>query len=337
MIPEYLFALGNHLWQSTVFTAAAGLLALALRKNHAKVRHGLWLAASLKFLLPFALLVGMAGHLGRQLGWAPAPAIARAGLANPSLTMAMNEIGQPFSSAAGHGAAPATHPIAPLVLPAIWLWGCVGVVSFWCIRSRRVREAARGSVPLNEGREMESLRRLRGIAGIRPGIELRASHAALEPGVFGVFHPVLLLPEGIADRLTDAELDAIIGHEVFHVCRRDNLTSAMHMVVDAVFWFHPLVWWLGARLVEERERACDEEVLRLGSEPAVYAEGILKVCKFYLESPVVCVAGVTGSNIKKRIEDIMTAAFRTSSTLRGRPCWPARESPLWPAPSLSGC
>ena len=45
------------------------------------------------------------------------------------------------------------------------------------------------------------------------------------------------------------------------------------MLVEAMFWFHPLVWWIGARLVEERERACDEEVLILGSEPQVYAEG----------------------------------------------------------------
>jgi len=57
------------------------------------------------------------------------------------------------------------------------------------------------------------------------------------------------------------------GHEVQHVRRRDNLAAAMHLVVEAIFWFHPLVWWLGARLVEERERACDEEVLRLGNQP----------------------------------------------------------------------
>ena len=58
------------------------------------------------------------------------------------------------------------------------------------------------------------------------------------------------------------------------------------MLVEAMFWFHPLVWWIGARLVEERERACDEEVLSLGSEPRVYAEGILNVCKLYVESPL---------------------------------------------------
>ena len=77
------------------------------------------------------------------------------------------------------------------------------------------------------------------------------------------------------------------------------------MLVEAIFWFYPLVWWLGSRLVDERERACDEEVLLLGSAPQSYAEGILKICEFYLESPVVCAAGVTGSNLKRRIEVIM--------------------------------
>jgi uncharacterized protein (TIGR03435 family) len=65
------------------------------------------------------------------------------------------------------------------------------------------------------------------------------------------------------------------------------------------------VWWIGARLVDERERACDEDVVRLGTEPDVYAESILKTCQFYVESPLVCVAGVTGSDLKKRVEQIM--------------------------------
>jgi len=78
------------------------------------------------------------------------------------------------------------------------------------------------------------------------------------------------------------------------------------MVVETVFWFHPLVWWLERRLVAERERACDEEVLRSIEDPEVYAQGILNVCKFYKVSPLVCVSGVTGSNLKNRIEEIMT-------------------------------
>ena len=118
-----------------------------------------------------------------------------------------------------------------------------------------------------------------------------------------------MLPEGITKHLSPAQLEAVIAHEMCHVRRRDNLTAAMHMAVEAIFWFHPLVWWLGARLVEERERACDEEVLRLGNEPQVYAESILKTCQFYLESPLTCVSGITGADLKKRLIRIMTHRF----------------------------
>ena len=79
----------------------------------------------------------------------------------------------------------------------------------------------------------------------------------------------------------------------------------MQMSVEAVFWFHPLTWWIGKQIFQERERACDEEVVKLGNEPRVYARGILKVCELYLESPVACVAGVSGSNLRMRIEAIL--------------------------------
>jgi bla regulator protein BlaR1 len=110
----------------------------------------------------------------------------------------------------------------------------------------------------------------------------------------------------------------VLAHEICHVNRRDNLFAAIHMIVEAVFWFHPLVWWIGAKLVEERERACDEEVVRLGSEPLAYAEAIVNICKLYVESPLKCVAGVTGSDLKKRIESIMNG-------MPGRRLTPARK------------
>jgi uncharacterized protein (TIGR03435 family) len=138
-------------------------------------------------------------------------------------------------------------------------------------------------------------------------IQILSSPALLEPAVFGILRPVLLLPEGITDRLTHGQLTAILAHELCHIRRRDNLTAALHMLVEAIFWFHPLVWWLGARLVDEREQACDEAVLQSGNDPAVYAEGILEVCKLYLASPLTCAAGVSGANLSRRIEAILTA------------------------------
>jgi len=303
MIPAYLSPLANHLWQSTLFAAVAGVLVFALRRHYAPARHWLWLAASLKFLIPFSLLIGA----GARLGGTRAPVIAV-----HRVSIVVEEIGHPFAPLdLGFLMPSATpRPISAnsftLVLLAVWLGGFAFILFRWWSRWRRINATVRASQPLRAGRELEALRRLERITGIRKPVELLASASSLEPGIFGSLRPVLVLPAGIADRLADAQLDAILAHELCHIRRRDNLMAALHMVVETIFWFHPLVWWLGARLVEERERACDEEVLRLGSEPQIYAESILKVCEFYLESPLVCASGVTGADLKKRIEDIMT-------------------------------
>src|SRR3982751_2007405 len=63
-------ALLDHIWQSTLFAGAAGLLTLAFRRNHAALRFWLWFAASIKFLVPFAALAALGGYLSRQY---PAP------------------------------------------------------------------------------------------------------------------------------------------------------------------------------------------------------------------------------------------------------------------------
>jgi uncharacterized protein (TIGR03435 family) len=90
------------------------------------------------------------------------------------------------------------------------------------------------------------------------------------------------------------------------VKRRDNLTSMIHMLVEAIFWFHPLIWCLERQLVKERERARDEDVLRMCGQPFVYAEAILKVCEFCVASPPGSILGITGSELKRRVVQIMT-------------------------------
>jgi BlaR1 peptidase M56 len=77
------------------------------------------------------------------------------------------------------------------------------------------------------------------------------------------------------------------------------------MLVEAIFWFHPLVWFIGARLVEEREHACDESVLACGGSSLEYAQAILKVCRLYIRSPLACASGVSGADLDRRIAAIM--------------------------------
>ncbi len=186
-----------------------------------------------------------------------------------------------------------------IAILAVWACGFVAIAQIRIRSWLRIRAAVRSSAPL----------------AIPAPVEVRSAPGLLEPGVVGLFRPILLLPAGILERLTPRQLDAILAHELCHVRRRDNLSAAIHMLVEAVFWFHPLVWWIGARLVEERELACDEEVVRLGGEPGIYAEAILGVCKYYLESPLVCVSGVTGSDLKRRIGAILAQSIPQNLSL----------------------
>jgi bla regulator protein blaR1 len=225
----------------------------------------------------------------------------------PALSVAVDRLAQPFAS----DAFPPTAPIAPtqavtnwvpLVLGDIWALGFLMVLALRLREWRRIRAALRQSIP----------------AAIAASVPVRSSPALLEPGIVGLWRPVLLVPAGIETHLTPRQLEAVLAHECCHVRRRDNLTAAIHMLVEAVFWFHPLVWWVGARLVEERERACDEHVLQVCGEPQTYAESILNVCKLYVESPLACVSGVTGSGLKKRIAAIMGNRVGRQLTLARR-------------------
>ena len=275
-------AILDHLWQSTVFAGLAWLLTLALRKNRAQTRYWVWFAASMKFFVPLALLVAV----GNQVSW-------RAASPLPSEPMVIEQVAQPFGDTAPliamRETAAARTNLMPELLLLAWAAGFVAVGMKWGRRWTRMHADVRRAQAIDLGLP----------------VPVKSSEVLREPGVFGIFRPVLLLPQGIAERMTAEQLNAIVAHELCHVRRRDNLATAMHMVVEAVFWFHPLVWWIGARLMEEREQACDEEVLRTGNDAQTYAEGILKVCEFYLKSPLECVAGVAGANLKRRIEDIM--------------------------------
>jgi beta-lactamase regulating signal transducer with metallopeptidase domain len=296
-------AILNHLWQSTLVALAAALLTLAFRKASAGVRYGLWFAASVKFLVPFAALAALGGLLAPEIH-APAVTAPQAAF--------ITRAAQPFSQAQRPQAPPSyaePSPISPLptsapapvhaaprldpglILLAVWAIGCVAVLARWMVRSARVRIAVRSATPLAWSAPMPVL----------------ASSSLWEPGLVGLWRPVLLVPESLPDYLAQPELDAIVAHEACHLRRRDNLTAAIHMLVEALFWFHPLVWWIGARLIEERERACDEAVVRSGHNRAAYARSLVESCRLYLQSPLSCVAGASGSNLKTRVEAIMTA------------------------------
>jgi bla regulator protein blaR1 len=238
-------------------------------------------------ILPLAVLLSVGSHLQR----APFARKIAMRIPMPAVSLTAVQITQPFRE---------TPPPSPstfgsvdwinVVILGIWACGFTGVALFRFRNWSYIRAAIRSSIPFE----------------IPATVEVRVSTGLLEPGIVGFWRPILLLPAGIMERLNPRQLAAVLAHELCHVRRRDNLLALIHMIVEAVFWFYPLVWWIGARLVDERERACDEAVLCLGTEPHDYAEGILNVCKLYAESPLACVSGITGADLKRRIHSILT-------------------------------
>jgi uncharacterized protein (TIGR03435 family) len=290
-------ALMQHLWQSTMVCAALWLLSLMLRRNAARMRFRLWMLASVKFLLPFSLLItaGESFSVKRTAVPSVAPFFSMV-IEGPADEVAVEpHAAAPAESVAARAAVPTTtkrQSVLPWVVVFLWAAGALVISGVWMRRWLQLREVVRRGTPVAD------------MAGLRAVMV----PSDVEPGVLGIVQPVLVLPQGVTRNLTAAQMEAIVAHELCHVRRRDNLTAALHMMVSAVFWFHPLVWWIGRQLIVEREAACDEAVLEQSHCAMEYAEGILNVCKFYLEVPVACVSGVTGADLKKRIAHILSGS-----------------------------
>ena len=286
MTPGVPSALMNHLWQSTLFVIVVWLATLALRKNSARVRCWLWTAGSVKFLVPFSMLVG----LGERFQWRAAPAAVQ-----PAVSFVMQDILAPAVVViAAPASVPQSAPVLPWLLLTVWALGSAVVLMSWWRQWLPLRSALRDATPV----------RLNAQYGA-DDLAVLSSPSMPEPGVIGIRRPRLLLPAGVVERLTPAQMRALIAHERCHIRCHDNLAAAIHMVVEALFWFHPAVWLIEARLIDERERACDEMVLRSGGQPSDYAEGILEVCRQSVGIQLTCVAGVSGSNLRARVEAIM--------------------------------
>ncbi len=304
-------ALVCHLWQSTAIAAIAWLIAFVLRNGPARVRFSIWMIASIKFLVPFAWLTSLGARWAKPL---PQPMVRTA------FYTIIEEFNRPFTQGHAPGTSPANptnslhfSAFAPGLLAGLWLCGCLVVIARWTAQWRIARRVIKNATIAREGREIQALRRGEAEAGIRRPIPVLFTQRSMEPGIFGVFRPILLWPVGLSAQLDDLQIEAIVAHELEHVRRRDNLTSAVHTVVEALFWFHPAVRWMGWKMKEERERACDEKVIERSVHREQYAASILKVCAFCLEPPLPCVSGVSGSDLKKRVLQIM--AHKSEMTL----------------------
>jgi TonB family protein len=296
-------ALAQHLWQATIVAGLCLMALPAFRNAGAKARHGLWALAFVRFAIPQALIVFAADHLSLH------PALDRGmGIRLQQVSSTVVRVTQPSiwidPKPAAIGSVPSGHSEVYCILTIIWIAGSVLLLSRWWLRQFRFARSLRTA-----GREvgnelMHTLESLKDRLGIRRRARLRVVWRDSEAGVFGVWHPTLVLPEEMPGQLSPDEVRAVLAHELVHVARWDNLWSNLQMILCCVFWFHPVVWLLDRRLTAEQERSCDERVIAVLRNSQAYVSGLIKMTNIGLGLRIAGVSSMAGSNLKRRIEDM---------------------------------
>lgn len=212
----------------------------------------------------------------------------------------------------------AGESVSPLlVIGLVWLSGfafCISLIAVRRVMCAVVLRRTRLDVdPHLERLCLQVAARL----GIRRKVELLVTSRGIGPAVFGFFRPVIVLPQKVIAESSPSQQETILAHELMHLRRGDTLIGLLQLFVQAMWWFHPLVWWANRQIIRERERCCDDEVVAgLNCEPADYAQTLLDVLKS--SRHLQAVPGVPGIRpmelTKRRLEHIMSSGRRFGRT-----------------------
>jgi len=284
----------------------AALTGLALHRASAAARHVLWtLAIAGCLLMPLLMIVLPDWRLAAVPDLRP----ALLGLADPRQdsvrfpddadgTRSEVDVAAPFPaeippaedagaattspetvSEAGAGAAGTTSPVA--VPWYVWAWGAgaLAVLAFFAAAARQLHAIVGRSMSLDDPDWREDAAFAARSAGLPPdALRLRRSIDSITPMTWGVRRPVIVLPRDCQEWSAGQRREVLL-HEAGHVGRRDCLTQWLANLACIVYWCQPLVWWAARRMLTERERACDDRVLRAGATPSAYAQHLLDIAR----------------------------------------------------------
>lgn len=316
--------------KSVIILLGALALAGVCRQAGAAARHRIWIAAvcGLLFLPLLALaLPGWRAPLlpswqpGGQPGGQPEArsgvergmAVAFDGMKEPGDGKEMREQTERTERSESLSSFPLISYV-PLSLfrsawqPAvlmIWLIGSLAVLARLLLGTFRVRRLARQARSMSESSWEALVRSLAARLGLRRRVVLLSSEHVSLPITCGALRSVVVLPED-AERWSPSCRRAVLLHELAHVERRDCLTQTLAQVACAIYWFNPLVWLAARRLRVERELACDDRVLEVGTKASEYAAYLVEIAGRIggaRVSPLV--AGMGGTQLERRVQAIL--------------------------------
>jgi bla regulator protein blaR1 len=214
--------------------------------------------------------------------------------------------GSPLSSElAGNHAAGAVDSLAPRVrrnlsswnsfpwLVEAWLAG----VAFFSLRSAGgflLLERQRRKLSTNvNARVLEMCHMLQRRLGLKWVIRYCEGDGLQAPAVIGWFRPVVFLPLRALTGLSQEQLELVVAHELAHIQRLDPFVNVFQVVVEALLFYHPAVWWLNRRIRAEREHCCDDVAISLCGNAVEYARA-LTLMEQWRSVPVLAMAANRG-------------------------------------------
>jgi TonB family protein len=160
------------------------------------------------------------------------------------------------------------------VLAGIYITG-VALRGLWllagCCRLRRYRQSA-----IDSGGLSDTVTAARERLGTFP--DIRISSEIASPVTFGLFRPIVLLPNHFPD-LDVATQEAVVVHELIHVRRGDWMFSIAEEIVRCIFWYHPAIWWLLSQIQLTREQVVDRASVEFTRSREQYLQALLAVAK----------------------------------------------------------
>lgn len=255
-------ALAHTLWQAPL---AAVCLAAALRSTPAKwstIRYGVSLAA-----LAMVVLAGLTTYATLTYPW-------QSNAAESEQAAATTHTGD--AALAPPPVSPTADPIVSLsawtpALALLWLAG----VSFMTVRMFGTVLAVqrfRHEPILPAGELLDAIRALQERMRIRQPIRVVVSEALATPAVFGIWSPVLILPVSIVTSTPVHEVEAVVLHELAHIRRHDFVVDLLQMLVEALLFFNPAVWWISRQIRQEREACADAAAVAMTGRPLQFAQ-----------------------------------------------------------------
>lgn len=134
------------------------------------------------------------------------------------------------------------------------------------------------------------------------------------PVVIGWLKPVVLVPASAFLQISPKELETILLHELTHIKRHDYLVNFGQSLVEILFFYHPCVWWISAKIRAEREFAVDEFVSQVfETERFVYARALATLEEIRSVPIPTLAMAANGGNLMKRIENILNGSRKINS------------------------